>query len=140
MIPSLETRWQGYRFRSRTEARWAVFFTELGAHFEYELERFALPSGQYLPDFYLPKAKVWAEVKGEGFSTREEHLCAELAALTRRPCLLLPGAPDFTEYGVVFPSGKRARLRLTLERHERAVKASRFARFEGKQKGVRHAA
>ena len=35
-LNALETRYAGYRFRSRIEARWAVFFTRLGLDWEYE--------------------------------------------------------------------------------------------------------
>lgn len=52
MIKAIETVYNGYRFRSRLEARWAVFFDALGVKYEYEPEGFELPSGQwYLPDF-----------------------------------------------------------------------------------------
>ena len=40
MIKSIETNYKGYRFRSRTEARYAIFFDELGIKWEYELEGF----------------------------------------------------------------------------------------------------
>jgi len=50
-------------FRSRLEARWAVFFDALGEEWQYEVEGFELPSGRYLPDFYLPKRKTYVEVK-----------------------------------------------------------------------------
>ena len=53
-------------FRSRLEARWAVFFDALGIRWLYEPEAFELPSGaRYLPDFYLPDLKRWVEVKPE---------------------------------------------------------------------------
>jgi len=59
--------YRGYRFRSRLEARWAVFFDSIGLQFEYEPEGFVLPSGQcYLPDFCVvtPQGKrCWYEVK-----------------------------------------------------------------------------
>lgn len=56
-IKPIETRYKGYRFRSRTEARWAVFFDALGAEWEYEPEGFTLPNGKgYLPDFRI---KCW---------------------------------------------------------------------------------
>lgn len=52
MIKPIETVYNGYRFRSRLEARWAVFFDVLGVKYEYEPEGFELPSGaHYLPDF-----------------------------------------------------------------------------------------
>ncbi len=51
-IKPIETEYKGYRFRSRLEARWAVFFETLGVEWEYEPEGFQLPSGTcYLPDF-----------------------------------------------------------------------------------------
>lgn len=51
---AIETTYQGYRFRSRLEARWAVFFDVWGVKWRYEPDGFRLPSGRnYLPDFYL---------------------------------------------------------------------------------------
>ena len=51
----IETKYKGYHFRSRLEARWAVFFDELGVKWEYEPEGFELPNGKY----YLPDFRVW---------------------------------------------------------------------------------
>jgi hypothetical protein len=63
----IETRYKGYRFRSRLEARWAVFFDALGLTYEYEPEGFVLSNGVwYLPDFRVtsPRGQVtWYEVK-----------------------------------------------------------------------------
>ena len=51
-IKPIETIYNGYRFRSRLEARWAVFFDALGIEYEYEPEGFDLGNGTYyLPDF-----------------------------------------------------------------------------------------
>jgi hypothetical protein len=73
---AIETSYKGYRFRSRTEARWAVFFDALGEPWEYEKEGFELPDGRYLPDFWLPRLGVWFEVKGKA-PTEEEIVKAE---------------------------------------------------------------
>jgi hypothetical protein len=63
-IKAIETVYKGYRFRSRLEARWAVFFDALGVKWEYEKEGFDLgEAGWYLPDFWLPEFGVWAEIK-----------------------------------------------------------------------------
>ena len=70
-IKAIETVYNGYKFRSRLEARWAVFFDAAGVEYEYEPEGFVLPSGKrYLPDFLIhnctergPK-DLWVEVKG----------------------------------------------------------------------------
>lgn len=66
MIKPIETIYRGYRFRSRTEARWAVVFDFLGIKYIYEMEGFNLGDGvYYLPDFYLPDAKQFFEVKAD---------------------------------------------------------------------------
>jgi hypothetical protein len=65
-LKAIETQYKGYRFRSRLEARWAVFFDSLGIEWDFEKEGFELPNGngRYLPDFYLPRWDYWVEVKG----------------------------------------------------------------------------
>jgi hypothetical protein len=63
-IKPIETIYNGYRFRSRLEARWAVFFDALGIRYEYEPEGFVLENGKsYLPDFFLPELKTYVEIK-----------------------------------------------------------------------------
>lgn len=52
-IKAIETKYAGHHFRSRLEARWAVFFDALKIPWEYEPEGFECPSGWYLPDFLL---------------------------------------------------------------------------------------
>jgi hypothetical protein len=64
-IKPIETKYQGYRFRSRLEARWAVFFDMLSIKWEYEKEGFNLDGVYYLPDFWLPDQRCWIEIKAE---------------------------------------------------------------------------
>lgn len=63
----IETEWKGYRFRSRLEARWAVFFESLDLEWRYEPEGFQLEDGtHYLPDFRVQTPydfTFWYEVK-----------------------------------------------------------------------------
>lgn len=82
MIKAIETLYKGYRFRSRTEARWAVFFDHLDWKWEYEAEGYHLPSGPYLPDFYFPEINTYAEVKGQPFTEKEKQKCKELSMQT----------------------------------------------------------
>ena len=81
-IKAIETQYKGYRFRSRLEARWAVFFDTLGVKWQYEVEGYE-KSGwymrgevektvRYLPDFYLPGTGTWVEVKGTTEALRKE--------------------------------------------------------------------
>lgn len=63
-LKPIETLYNGFRFRSRLEARWAVFFDAMHLEYQYELEGYALPGGgAYLPDFYLPETGLFVEVK-----------------------------------------------------------------------------
>ncbi len=66
MYRAIETVYGGYRFRSRLEARWAVFFDAVGLDWDYEKEGFILGDGtKYLPDFWIPSLKLWVEIKDE---------------------------------------------------------------------------
>jgi hypothetical protein len=64
-IKPIQTKYNGYNFRSRLEARWAVFFDALKIPYQYELDGFENNGEKYLPDFYLPTSETWVEVKGD---------------------------------------------------------------------------
>ena len=65
-MKAIQTSYKGYRFRSRLEARWAIFFETLKIKFEYEPEGYDLGAGErYLPDFWLPDLHIFVEVKPE---------------------------------------------------------------------------
>lgn len=96
-IRAIETRYKDYRFRSRLEARWAVFFDALGVRYEYEKEGFELEDvGRYLPDFWLPDLRVWLEVKG-GEPTWDE---------IRKAQELYYAADTTTQWGVAIGVGE----------------------------------
>ncbi len=82
----IETHYKGYRFRSRLEARWAVFFDTLGVDWEYEKEGYDLgPAGLYLPDFWLPGQQCWVEVKGKEPTEEEDGKALALAQASGLP-------------------------------------------------------
>lgn len=120
----IETIYNGYRFRSRLEARWAVFFDALGVDYEYEPEGFRLDNGMYyLPDFRVKcwgtrgrickePFDLWIEVKGH-ISVEDTHKIMsfvnakphpEFGGLiyTNNPLLILGDIPssikDMTKY------------------------------------------
>lgn len=60
----IPTKYKGYTFRSRLEARWAVYFDLIGITWEYEPEGYKLRNGVwYLPDFYLHQLDTFVEIK-----------------------------------------------------------------------------
>lgn len=68
-IKAIETEYNGYKFRSRLEARWAVFFDACGIKYEYEPEGYEMDGIRYLPDFRLSdisnlEGDLFVEVKG----------------------------------------------------------------------------
>ena len=64
-IRAIETIYAGCRFRSRLEARWAVFFDELDIEWKYEAQGYEKDGERYLPDFLLPRTQTFVEVKGD---------------------------------------------------------------------------
>lgn len=83
-------------FRSTLEARWAIYFTELGAWWGYEPRVFSLPSGDYRPDFRFKQRRAhhdfgWLEVKGPKPTALEWQLCKELALVTRELVVIAEG-------------------------------------------------
>lgn len=98
-MKAIETAYQGYRFRSRLEARWAVYFDTLGIVWEYEREGFKFTDGTlYLPDFWLPQVNMWAEVKPGEFTAEEKKKAGMLSKETGFRCLLLEGPPNLVSY------------------------------------------
>jgi hypothetical protein len=101
-IKAIETRYKGYRMRSRLEARYAVLFDALPLDWTYEPEGYDLgPAGFYLPDFWLPQVRMWAEVKPEPLTPEERAKCSALVIATRYPCLMLVGTPEVKPYDAI---------------------------------------
>lgn len=98
-LKAIETVYKGYRFRSRLEARWAVFFDALGIKWEYEKEGFDLgDAGWYLPDFWLPEIAMWAEVKAQKLNDEESEKALQLWLKSGHPVIELVGIPECCAY------------------------------------------
>ncbi len=98
-MKAIETLYKGYRFRSRLEARWAVYFDAIGLKWEYEPEGFEFKDGtRYLPDFRLPEVGKWAEVKPEPLTREESRKVLLLARHTENFVLALVGTPAVHPY------------------------------------------
>lgn len=94
----IQTEYRGRFFRSRLEARWAVFFDTLEVAWVYEREAYALGDGlAYLPDFWLPELDCWVEIKGED-ATQEAHEKARaLATATRKRVYIFSGSIELPQ-------------------------------------------
>jgi len=84
-IKPIETTYAGHRFRSRLEARWAVFFDAYGVEWIYEPQGYETDAGRYLPDFWLPDISAWVDVKGTMTPDVWRRLCGVLWALPAKP-------------------------------------------------------
>ena len=107
-IAAIPTTYAGIQFRSRLEARWAVFFDAIGTPWEYEPEAFYIPSfippdnfsetnreiaGKgYLPDFWLPEVGAYFEVKGASPSDDVWERLYQFERLTGKRVILAIGA------------------------------------------------
>jgi hypothetical protein len=117
-IKPIETQYKNYRFRSRLEARYAVFFDKMGIEFEYEKEGFDLGElGYYLPDFWLPYPEDktygyhlrgsghWLEVKALKPTDEEILKLLELSKLTNHSGILVFGPPGKNSHYVTHRNG-----------------------------------
>lgn len=104
-IKPIETIYNGYRFRSRLEARWAVFFDTLGIHqYDYEKEGYILPDGtKYLPDFWIQRWDTWVEIKPEYPTDAEINKCRWLSTATQKTCIIIWGSPYASRVSVDDP-------------------------------------
>lgn len=97
-VKVIETYYNGHRFRSRLEARWAVFMDSLNIGFRYEPDGYVVDGAPYLPDFYLPALECFVEIKPELPEPDAMRKCRALARATRRDSHLLFGQPWPGEY------------------------------------------
>lgn len=109
-IKPIETVYKGYRFRSRLEARWAVYLDNMNIKWEYEPEGFEFKNGErYLPDFlifnHLGAPVQWLEIKGIPTDLKYESKLQYLAQETNMSVYVLYGPPGDVKVKRFFPDG-----------------------------------
>ena len=99
-ITALPAKYAGTRYRSRMEARWAVFMDHMGIKFEYESEGFELGGVCYLPDFYIPKLDVFMEIKNPLAENggRKPKILAEKSGKNVYLFVSNPATPNWDDY------------------------------------------
>lgn len=94
--------YEGIKFRSTLEARWAVFFTEADIRWEYEPEGYVIAGKPYRPDFLLRDCGTWVEVKGDPARLDLEFL-AHAAIELPRPLPKCEAGPPLMVLGQLPP-------------------------------------
>jgi len=105
VLTPIETRYKGILFRSRIEARWALFFDKIGVPYEYEREGYKLDeSTWYLPDFWMPQQDCFIEIKGTAPTLEEEAKASILAQQSGKEVFIFYGGiPTILNYGQMVP-------------------------------------
>ena len=101
-IRPIPTTHNGVTYRSRLEARWAVFFNRAGIAARYEAEGYDLDGVWYLPDFWLSDARIFVEVKPVEPTEQEASKAYTLARLSKNPVALVIGLPG-DHRGIIWP-------------------------------------
>lgn len=91
---SIETKFGGIIYRSRLEARWAVFFAELRIPFLYEPEGYSFNGVGYLPDFFLTDQDCFIEIKPATPNKEESEKAGNLALFTGKRVFIFFGSPQ----------------------------------------------
>jgi hypothetical protein len=90
----VRTEYYGTWYRTRTDARWGVFFSSLGIKFVYEPECFLLENfGEYTPTFWLVDLECFVVIQEHSFYNAKRPPADELCGKTKRPVHLFCGNP-----------------------------------------------
>ena len=100
MIKAIDTVYNGLKFRSRMEARWAVFFDKIGLKYEYEKEGYDIDGVWYLPDFWIPSLDMWFEVKGRDLLPEERALYENFVIRSEKAFGILYNIPS--EHSIMY--------------------------------------
>lgn len=120
-VRSVPVRYANVTFRSKLEARWALFFDLLGVPWEYEPQGFVIEvrklsvigngsyvrgSFAYLPDFRITYDGEgdywWLEVKGRPPTKHELYKCDMLAKGLKQAVILVSGGFSHTPKSFIY--------------------------------------
>lgn len=102
-MKAIQTIYKGRRFRSRLEAKWAIFFDAIDVGWEYETEGFEIGTVKYLTDFKLSsfgknKVDLFIEIKPNRPSEQEILKCYKVATSTGTDMVMICGTPGLPEF------------------------------------------
>jgi hypothetical protein len=113
----------GYKMRSHSETRWAGMMDALRIDWHYEPQLVKTRHGYYLPDFYLPQAGAFVEVKGPRPTQIEIEKATDAGQFAGRAAVIVCGDMNLSYPGVgggeLFVCTKRGPVRYsTFEFHQ----------------------
>lgn len=100
-IRAIETRYAGTYFRSRLEARWAIWFDAMGIPWNYEIVGWSVGDARYLPDFELPSFGWHVEIKPSAIPEAEAARLSRVfyaARDSQTNLAVLQGYPAYGQY------------------------------------------
>ncbi len=110
--------YNGTKFKSSVEARWAVFFHTIGLKYEYERRVRLRDHTLCVPDFWLPDFGIWLEVKSEEPRDDSKNVCQRIADSTGCVVLMAVGAPEPRDQLLAFsPSDSSGEFAFPYQEH-----------------------
>ena len=103
-LTPIETRYKEILFRSRIEARWALFYDKIKVSWQYEAEGYDLNGTKYLPDFWMPQQDCFIEIKGAYPTIKEQCKVSLLSQLSGKQAFIFGPLPTIARYGMIGPS------------------------------------
>ena len=114
------TEYNGVRFRSRLEARTAVFLDAVNLKWKYEVFTCRFPrdceKSSYTPDFFLPDLQMFVEIKPAFPHLDELFACENFVKTTGMPIVLLYGDTLGAPYRCSKKDGGRFYTHSTVQR------------------------
>lgn len=115
-IKPIETPYKGFLFRSRLEARWAVFMDVLGLKWKYENDGYDIEGIKYLPDFFVNHPigiegwGFWVEIKPTPLNDKEIEFFDNVARVTGHHTFVVTGQPWHEEHLIYYFENYRHRV------------------------------
>lgn len=94
---AIPTLYKGIQYKSRLEARTAIFFDFFGVKHQYEKQKYTLGNLKYIPDFWLEDYQMFVEVKGMHPTDLAREKARKLLLQEGYPVMIVSGVPYTVE-------------------------------------------
>jgi hypothetical protein len=128
MIKAIETQYKGYRFRSRLEARWAVFFDALDIKWEYEKEGYALKPYKFSESAWMNNYREQMKGADNDLLSTVKELTRKFKEISSQTIFYLPDfwLPEIQSFAEVKPDDWKNMSLIELEKAMRLVNETKY--------------